>query len=90
MKYLLILFLFITPVYAHSWYDVSCCNDADCRPIKCDELVSYPGGFKYHNIYYALDQVRPSQDKDCHACFSGDNPDNPYIKGHCLYLPGIS
>jgi len=31
--------LFSGAAHAHSWYPKNCCNDADCHPVPCDELV---------------------------------------------------
>jgi hypothetical protein len=36
--------LFSGAAHAHSWYPKNCCNDADCRPVPCDELVETRNG----------------------------------------------
>lgn len=70
---------------SHSWYPPVCCSDHDCRPVACDDLVeTNDGGYRYlsdeGNVSYRRDQVKLSQDRKCHVCFSSAR--TPY----CVFI----
>jgi len=63
-----------TPTAAHSWYPIECCSGQDCHPIACDQLEEIDDG-RIRDIgtgtIYRRDQIRPSQDGQCHVCTAG-------------------
>lgn len=72
MKMILVLALTL----AHSWYPSDCCGDMDCKPVPCDQLIEQDDGkWEYtptHNVF-PQEQVRHSQDKDCHVCLGASD-----------------
>lgn len=77
---------FFTAIYlssiilAHSWYDPWCCNDKDCRPVPCTELIEQNNGdLEYKGYIIPKDKIKPSQDKDCHVCIFLE-------QGRCAYV----
>lgn len=67
-------------ILAHSWYDPWCCNDKDCRPVPCEELVEQRDGtYRYQNYVVPRDKVKNSQDAQCHICIYND-------QGRCAYI----
>ena len=61
--------LFSGAAHAHSWYPKNCCNDADCRPVPCDELVETRNGIMWRGaVHFSDAQVKTSRDQFCHVC----------------------
>lgn len=65
----------------HSWYPIECCSDNDCRPVPCDELQEQAdGSVKYRDsLVFSKNQVKVSQDSNCHVCHIGD-------KTYCVFI----
>ena len=77
---------------AHSWYDGDCCSGQDCDVADVTKLPdgSYEvrmWGFKTYTDKNT--QMRPSKDKNYHACIvldsSGGREPVPVVR--CLYRP---
>lgn len=66
----------------HSWYPSECCSEKDCKPVPCTDLLEQSNGtWLYDTMVFRLDQVKPSLDGLCHACF------NDYtMKPLCLFI----
>jgi hypothetical protein len=60
------------PALAHSWYPLACCDNMDCFPVACDQLVETVSGWLYvpTGNLFTREQVRPSQDHHCPMCVS--------------------
>lgn len=74
-----------TVAFAHSWYPTECCSDQDCKPVPCDSLDETKDGLDYINengrVYkFDKEQIRPSQDKECHVCISSNG-----ITPYCVF-----
>lgn len=55
----------------HEWYPTACCNDKDCRPVSCKELIIQDdGSVKYKELVFTKEKKKVSMDGDCHACYS--------------------
>jgi hypothetical protein len=66
---------------AHSWYPKECCNDHDCRPVPCAELVRGKQGLGWLNrVIFNERQIHDSQDDLCHVCVLS------YV-GYVSYVP---
>lgn len=82
----------LAPLYAHSWYPQTCCNDKDCRVVdKVDPLPD--GGELFHAGSITVIVPRhfkrlPSQDSHVHLCyyrvFTGE------YRPRCVFVPGES
>jgi hypothetical protein len=80
------------PIYAHSWYPQTCCNDKDCRIV--DKVDPLPDGAElFHAGSIAVIVPRhfkrlPSQDSQVHLCFyrvfTGE------YRPRCVFVPGES
>lgn len=75
---------------AHSWYDLYCCNEKDCKELKHDEVTE--DGDSYiviidGKVVYEIPKdskiIRPSQDANYHICTSPYNLAQP----RCFYVP---
>lgn len=54
-------------------YPKNCCNDGDCKPVPCDELVEMPSGsiiWKKEGWTFQKGRVFASGDDECHVCIS--------------------
>src|ERR1700729_245857 len=71
---------------AHDFYDEKCCHEQDCRPVNCNEIMSFGGnkGWSWRKVFFAADRLHLSPDGNCHVCVgqSGLEP-----AGICIYLP---
>ena len=58
------------PALAHAWYPLACCDNMDCFPVACDQLVETGSGWFYvpTGNLFKREQVQPSQDPHCHVC----------------------
>jgi hypothetical protein len=66
---------------AHSWYPYECCSNRDCHPVACEALIDGPdGSLRYGRTVFLKQQIRPSQDGDCHVCI------NQYGNGLCAFI----
>ncbi len=87
--HLLHLWLALSPIPVHSWYDGACCNDRDCREID-GRVLEKKEGYYLENydtlIPYSDKRVRQSKDFDFHACFFMERGVETGIR--CLYVPG--
>lgn len=83
MTFLTGFFTFISLSYliqVHHWYDPWCCNDKDCRPVPCEELIEQKdGSYKYQNYTIDKSKVKPTQDNQCHVCIFNET-------GRCAYI----
>jgi len=76
--------LLVCAMLAHLWYPPECCTEEHCRPVPCDQITKAGGDFVYDGMIFSGEQVRPSLDAQCHACFSeGKIP-------YCLFLTPFS
>jgi hypothetical protein len=71
--------LFALIILAHSFYSDACCSGNDCRPVPCDQIVSIPDGWKWHDITFHKAMLRIAPDGGCHVCVAA----GPV----CIYLP---
>ena len=57
---------------AHSWYDLDCCSDEDCRPAKPGEIEATPEGVEALGVLFPEGdpRLRWSEDGDYHICIS--------------------
>ena len=64
---------------AHDFYDEKCCHEQDCRPVKCNEIMSFGAnkGWSWGKVYLSLDG-------NCHV-YVGQPGLEP--AGICIYLP---
>jgi hypothetical protein len=71
---------------AHDFYDEKCCQEQDCRPVKCNEIMSFGGnkGWSWRKVFFAADRLHLSPDGNCHVCVG-----QPGLEpaGICIYLP---
>lgn len=79
------------PADAHSWYPAICCSGSeeggDCHPVPCDSLNETRNGIEWHGFRFKDDQVRPSQDKDCHVCVGHyESPTGARDVPHCVFI----
>jgi hypothetical protein len=73
--------LFASAAGAHSWYPEECCNDHDCRPVPCAELVKGKQGLAWlDRVIFNQRQIRESLDDSCHVCVT------TYV-GYVSYVP---
>lgn len=73
----------------HDFYDRSCCNEKDCRPVKCEDITHENGEWAYRHVLTSRSNIKPSPDGRCHACFLEDEHGEPIIyRLYCIYLPG--
>ena len=44
---------------AHSFYDEKCCHEQDCRPVKCNEILSFgPNkGWSWRKAFFPADRL---------------------------------
>ena len=49
-------------------YPPECCGGSDCWPVDCNSIVETEGGYLWQGLFYTLDKVKLSPDKQCHAC----------------------
>ena len=71
---------------AHDFYDEKCCQEQDCRPVNCNEIMSFGGnkGWSWRKVFFAADRLHLSPDGNCHVCVG-----QPGLEpaGICIYLP---
>ena len=71
---------------AHSFYDEKCCHEQDCRPVKCNEILSFgpSKGWSWRKAFFPADRLHLSPDGNCHVCVG-----KPGLEpaGICIYLP---
>lgn len=78
------------------WYDPSCCNQRDCRPVKDDKDIEFVqlGGsdFVRHlptGLLFQRSQWKVSQDERYHVWIHNDNAegvDNVPLRPLCVYI----
>lgn len=66
--------------HAHSWYPTHCCNEGDCKPVPCDELVIKDTRVYWHGLSTAAYIIKPSPDGLCHVC-------NDTQRLRCVFKP---
>jgi hypothetical protein len=79
---------------AHSWYDMRCCNENDCR--RATRVETLPNGDRRVTadngmvvmVTAGFARTYPSQDNDFHICYYLTWRGEPIAR--CLYLPGSS
>lgn len=71
------------------WYDPSCCNQRDCRPLDSpDEIEPMRLGaepaFKHlpSGLVFTRERFKPSQDERFHVCIYNGQP-------LCIYIPAM-
>lgn len=67
---------------AHSWYDMACCHDQDCKPVPCEAITELRDGFEYDGVKFTKAMEKPSQDRHCHVCIMGSGAGR---RGLCVY-----
>jgi hypothetical protein len=81
--FVLTLALLVLPARSHSpLYDMSCCNDRDCKPVPDGTIIEKPDGMhvKGHGILSRTDpRIRWSRDEREHLCV------DPQGKLLCIY-----
>ena len=93
MKAIIIFIALIisSQVFAHSWYDLECCDLRDCEPMPKGSVILTPQGYYLPNgVTVPYDQARPSMDEDYHWCrWNKDSPVviHPPGKNICFYAP---
>jgi hypothetical protein len=76
---------------AHSWYDVECCHNDDCKPVAYEDVEEVGGGSWRHvpsGTVFTRAMVKPSKDRHFHVCIGNKS----WNKGKplCIYtLQGI-
>ena len=84
----------IGKAHGHEWYDRSCCSGQDCRPVLCTDLKYnlVTKSWSYKGMEFSGTMIKPSQDNQCHVCFSSINDERgkEYNTPFCVYLPGSS
>lgn len=89
------------PAVAHDWYEMSCCDTRDCRPISgirngepWSEIADMGDYYLWrssasglsHKIPKLDERVRPSRDGFYHGCeISGDTKPDTWAR--CIYVP---
>lgn len=59
----------VTAAYAHSWYEVECCDTRDCEPLAPDRVTLTKEGYLLPNgVLVRYGEERPSRDYDYHWC----------------------
>jgi hypothetical protein len=91
-KFLIALGLWALMLYAAFAHDASsgmhypweCCGEMDCKPVDCDSITEVQGGMMQDGLFYPSNKIRPSLDKQCHACKTTyyNNGYNPL----CLFI----
>ena len=89
MRVLLVLLLSTSLTYAHSFYDIECCDDQDCRPAKEGEIKEVNGGYLVvptnEFFPYKHPKVKFSPDGKYHRCeYILSGFDNFTL---CIYVP---
>jgi hypothetical protein len=48
---------------AHDFYDEKCCYEQDCRPVNCNEIMSFGGnkGWSWRKVFFAADRLHLSR-----------------------------
>jgi hypothetical protein len=73
-----------TPV--HWLYSKECCEEKDCHPVPCDEVVDTGQGWKWKGQYFPKTKLKASPDGGCHVC-STEGAEGTWRIPHCIYLP---
>lgn len=75
---------------AHDWYPANCCSGTDCHPVPCEAINEKANGaMSWNGWQYDKNQIKVSQDAQCHACHWGphDAPGKaPSDHGYCLFI----
>ena len=52
---------------AHDFYDEKCCHEQDCRPVKCNEIMSFGAnkGWSWGKVFFPADRLHLSPDGNC-------------------------
>lgn len=66
-------------VLAHLFYSQECCAEQHCHPVPCDSVVDMAEGWKWQGHTFNKQQLRISQDGECHVCIAA--------APICIYLP---
>ena len=79
--------LHATAALSHSFYDLDCCNTADCGPAMPGEIVHDPRGWRVVPTGEIIsgDKVRHAPDGRFHRCLA--NPKDRTSRTYCLYVP---
>lgn len=99
--FFLVVVISVTPLFAHSWYEQSCCSGRDCGPVDVEAVtvnsegnyvVTIPQGTHPmamdHDVVVVFphEKVRASQDGDWHACFAPfRGPDGLGMEQYIVY-----
>jgi hypothetical protein len=71
----------------HSWCPHVCCQDNDCKPVPCNELIQTRDGLTWRGlVYFSGHMVMPSQDQFCHVCVEEYVDMVPYVP-LCVFVP---
>lgn len=91
--------IWTTPVFAHDWYPLACCNDRDCFEVTADQLVPTADGWRYVITgevipYNRVRQTPAEAGNTFHICTYGGNPASPIIgstreTGACVWTPQL-
>lgn len=73
------LLIWAATAHAHSFYDLECCQDKDCRPVACSEVRRVGPGWVWKDRSFTPAMLRFSPDGNCHVCVG--------VAPHCIYLP---
>ena len=88
IRYALAFLLAAVPAFGHDWYDYSCCDDKDCRPIPSSAVKATKDGYYVtingRTMSYASPKLKVSQDDQFHLCTIGGTDDGLML---CLYAP---
>lgn len=68
-------------ILAHGWYDLECCSNKDCAPVKPNEVTVTEKGYSFRGKHVPGWAHRRSKDGQFHACVLGDGT------LRCLYIP---
>ena len=91
----MLLVFWLSPAWAHSWYEWACCSDQDCAPMGPDEYSFDDGHIVIHATgeRIPLEDTQPSLDGQFHRCVylngSREGQTRPHLQneGMCIYVP---
>ena len=85
VKAALLFFSLVVPV--HEFYSQECCENKDCKPVACEEIISVDGGWMWRSIKFRFDMMKMAPDGNCHVCIA-TNAFHASANGpRCIYLP---
>jgi hypothetical protein len=86
-----LLLFWMAPARAHDWYDIDCCSNDDCRPVKPGEVEVWDDGecIGYRHIETGRlwcrgkSRIRPSKDGGDHLCWPtwAEKPNSCFYEG---------